>query len=144
MRAQIDEEFTRWVSGFSGLGILGFLCTLLLLGKVLHHGSQNRGGCFGILAIPPVFISGLLGIGMDILFYTYSRDLGFAMEFGMQQFRKNMLSFTFAAVMLGLCCRRKTVTITIAGTMDMMLHEGMPMLIYSQILSWGQTTVNTR
>ena len=56
-----------------------------------------------------------------------------------------MLSFAFAAVMLGLCCRHRNKSahhnVSLAASLEMMLHEGMPMLIYSQVLSWGQTCV---
>ena len=81
MRAADMEDAIRWISSFAGIGIIGFLCTPLLLGKMIHAAAQGRGGCCGLLAIPPVFVSGLLGTGCDVLFYTYSPQLGFAMEY---------------------------------------------------------------
>ena len=83
----------------------------------------------------------MIGTLADIAFYSFSKPLGYAMEYGLQQFRKNMVTFTFTAIMLGLCCRRRGVNISLYASLEMVLHEGLPMLIYSQILTWGQTTI---
>jgi len=45
-----------------GTAILGFISTLLIGGKFLHHVLQRRGLIFGIFIVPPALLSGLLGL----------------------------------------------------------------------------------
>lgn len=52
------EEFAR---GYGGTAILGFICSLLIGGKTLHHMFQRRGLIFGYLVVPPAMLSGVLG-----------------------------------------------------------------------------------
>jgi hypothetical protein len=45
-----------------GTAILGFISTLLIGGKFVHHVFQRRGLIFGIFIVPPALLSGLLGL----------------------------------------------------------------------------------
>ena len=61
---------------------------------------------------------------------------------GLEIMKTNLLNFVFAALMLGLCCTRSSSKhTTLRGILTSVLHEGMPMVIYSQILKWGQTSL---
>jgi hypothetical protein len=59
----------NWTKKYSGTAILGFLCTLLILGKFFHHIFQLRGLVFGLFIIPPALISGFIGIYIFIQLY---------------------------------------------------------------------------
>lgn len=64
-------------------------------------------------------------------------DLGM----GLEGIKANMINFVFAAMILGLSCSRTNSQHTsLRGVVTSLLHEGMPMVIYSQILIWGQST----
>lgn len=48
-------------------------------------------------------------------------------------------------MIIGITCSRKNSqhNSSLRGMMTSILHEGMPMIFYSQILTWGQSTCNT-
>lgn len=52
----------EWAQNYGGTAILGFICTLLIGGKFVHHIFQRRGLVCGALIIPPAMMSGVLGI----------------------------------------------------------------------------------
>jgi hypothetical protein len=64
---------------------------------------------------------------------------------GLSLVHKNLLNFVFAALMLGISCKNSSSSIHksggIVGILASVFHEGMPMLIFSQILGWGQSAV---
>lgn len=63
------------------------------------------------------------------------------LEQGLEGVKSNLINFVFAALILGLTCSRTTSQHTsFRGVITSLLHEGMPMVIYSQILIWGQST----
>ena len=63
------------------------------------------------------------------------------LEDGLDGVKSNLINFVFAALTLGLTCSRTTSQHTsFRGVVTSLLHEGMPMVIYSQILIWGQST----
>ena len=65
---------------------------------------------------------------------------------GLSLVHKNLLNFVFAALMLGISCKNSSSSIhkpggNIVGILASVFHEGMPMLIFSQILGWGQSAI---
>jgi biotin transporter BioY len=60
--AEDHEALETWAQKFGGTALLGFICTLLICGKFLHHAFQQRGLVFGYFIVPPALISGLLGL----------------------------------------------------------------------------------
>jgi hypothetical protein len=59
---------------------------------------------------------------------------------GLECVKGNLINFVFASLILGLTCSRSTSHhTTLRGVATSLLHEGMPMIIYSQILMWGQS-----
>ena len=111
------------------------LCSLLLLGKLIVYFAQRS-------YIPPSVIGGFIGlicltiVGMiDVQFNT---DI----KLGLELMKKNLVNFVFAALILGLSCSRASSRHwTTRGIITSILHEGMPMVIYNQILTWGQSTI---
>ena len=54
--------------------------------------------------------------------------------------KTNLINFVFASFILGLTCGRKSSQHNgWRGMATSLLHEGLPMVIYSQILTWGQS-----
>ena len=51
----------EWAKNYGGTAILGFICTLLIAGKFLHHMFQRRGLVCGALIIPPAMMGGVFG-----------------------------------------------------------------------------------
>jgi hypothetical protein len=144
MEAESAEhaDLEAWARKFGGTAILGFISTLLLSGKFIHHIFQRRGLIFGVLVIPPVLISGLIGLvwftGMEFLDPIMTAD----MRLGLEAMKGNLISFVFAALILGITCGRANSqhNASFRGIITSLFHEGMPMVIYSQLLNWGQTT----
>mmetsp|Transcript_37893 Transcript_37893/g.38579 ORF Transcript_37893/g.38579 Transcript_37893/m.38579 type:complete len:787 (-) Transcript_37893:26-2386(-) len=136
------DRIEEWAKKYAGLALMGFLCTLLIVGKFVHYIFLNRGLICGIFVIPPALISGIIGLIwfaiMDKIDPVMTDDLAA----GLEMMKSNLLNFVFASLMLGLCCSRSSSKhITMRGVLTSVLHEGMPMVIYSQILTWGQTSL---
>lgn len=131
-----------WARKFGGTAILGFISTLLLAGKFLHHISQRRGLVCGLVVVPPALLSGLVGLlwfsGMEYLDPIMTTD----MRLGLEALKGNLINFVFAALILGITCGRANSqhNSSLRGIVTSLFHEGMPMVIYSQLLTWGQTT----
>ena len=135
-------ELEEWAKLFGGTAILGFISTLLIAGKFVHHISQRRGLMFGWLIAPPVIVGGLLGLVwfsvMEVIDPLMTKDL----REGLEAITNNLVNFVFAALILGLTCSRSNSqhSNSVRGVVTSLIHEGMPMIIYSQILQWGQST----
>lgn len=61
------------------------------------------------------------------------------MRSGLEAIKGNLINFVFAALILGLTCARGNSqhNSSFRGMATSIFHEGMPMIIYSQILLWG-------
>ena len=86
-------------------------------------------------------IAGIFGLiwfaVFDIIDPTITEDL----VVGLEDVKTNLINFVFAALILGLTCARKSSQhTTLRGVITSVLHEGLPMIIYSQIVIWGQST----
>lgn len=143
MNSVEHKHLEDWALKLGGTAILGFICTLLVAGKFLHHVFQHRGLVCGIMIVPPAMLSGLLGLLwfslMDTIDPVFCKDLGD----GLSGVRTNLINFVFAALILGLTSSSSSSQhhSSLRGMVTSLLHEGMPMVIYSQILIWGHSTV---
>ena len=54
MNLSDHDALENWANKYGGTAVFGFISTLLIAGKVLHHVFQFRGLIFGVLIIPPV------------------------------------------------------------------------------------------
>ena len=62
------------------------------------------------------------------------------MEKGLILTKENLINFVFASLILGLFCTRKNSQHnSIRALVTSLLHEGLPMIIYSEIVVWGQS-----
>ena len=141
---QIEHHHLEaWATQLGGTAVLGFICTLLITGKFLHHVFQFRGLVFGCAIVPPAMLSGLLGLLwfsiMSFIDPVFTNDLGD----GLEGVRVNLINFVFAALILGLTSTSSSSQhlASLRGIITSLLHEGMPMVIYSQILIWGHSTI---
>lgn len=139
---QSIDELEVYAKRFGGTAIIGFICTLLIAGKFTHHMFQRRGLVFGSLIIPPAIISGLLGLLFFIILGYFDEKLALDLTEGLEVVKVNLVNFVFGALILGLSCSRTSSQhhTNLRGIITSVLHEGMPMVIYSQILIWGQST----
>lgn len=145
MKETAHEHLEEWVMKFSGTALIGYLCSLLVCGKGLHHILQRRGLVFGVFIIPSCILSGLVGFICVYFLYQFDEKLTVDLVHGLSLVHKNLLNFVFAALMLGISCRNyqssQLKQAGLSGILASVFHEGMPMLIYSQILGWGQSAV---
>ncbi len=136
------ETVEEWAKMFGGTAILGFISTLLISGKFVHHIFNRRGLVFGIFIIPPAIISGLLGLVFFSFFEFFDAEMTSDLRTGLSAVKGNLINFVFASLILGLTCSRSNSqhNSSLRGILTSVLHESMPMIIYSQILMWGQST----
>ena len=138
---EIDHKHLEaWAVKFGGTAVIGYLCTLLIIGKGLHFFLQKRGLFLGYLIFPPVLLSGILGLGIFAIIAAVDEDMSVKFSGGLDILKTNLVNFVFGALALGLTCSRSSSQhSTLRGIVTSLFHEGMPMIIYSQVLIWGQT-----
>ena len=140
MKQSDHAEVESYAVKFGGTAVLGYLCTFLIVGKSLHFFLQRRGLLFGYLVFPPVLISGILGLCVFAIIHYADVALSESFATGLEGIKINLINFVFAALALGLTCSRSSSKHSnIRAIVTSLFHEGMPMIIYSQILMWGQT-----
>jgi hypothetical protein len=62
------------------------------------------------------------------------------LENGLNALRTNLTSFVFSALIFGLACSRtKSQHVGMRAMVTSIFHEGFPMMLYSEILIWGQS-----
>jgi Na+/glutamate symporter len=142
MTPEDHDRLEDWAKKYAILGLCGFLSVLLLLGKGLHYLSLYRGVVCRVATIPPSILSGIVGLfWMGIMKYvdaTLINDL----DIGLESFKLTMVNFMFASLTLGLFCSRSSSKHSNFKAIFLsILHEGIPMVIYSQILIWGQSSI---
>ncbi|RYG69369.1 hypothetical protein EON64_02875 [archaeon] len=135
------EDVEAWARSFGGTALLGLISALLLVGKLTHYVCQRRGLLCGLLVVPPVLISGVLGLLLLVTLDHVDPIMAEDVRVGLESLRRNLVSFVFAAFALGLMSTKSHSlhTSSLRGLVVSILHEGMPMMIYSQVLLWGQT-----
>lgn len=133
-------ELDTWILRFGGTAVVGYLCTLLIIGKYIHYLMQKRGLFLGFLVVPPALLSGIIGFIIFSIIRHTDDILSFNFSEGLDVIKLNLVNFVFAALSLGLSCSRSSSKHSnFRGMVASLFHEGMPMIIYSQILMWGQT-----
>jgi hypothetical protein len=130
-----------WVTRYGSTAIMGLICLLLLAGKILHTHIVSRYVTISTVYLPPALMGGLLGLLCYLIISMFDEALAMDIRVGMDSVRINLVNYVFAALMLGLTCTQanSSHTHTWRGVFTSVLHEGMPMMIYSQILIWGQS-----
>lgn len=73
---------------------------------------------------------------------SIDKTLTYDLNIGLNSLKITMVNFMFASLTLGLFCTRTTSQHSnLRAIFQSILHEGIPMVIYSQILIWGQSCV---
>lgn len=140
MKEVDHKHLEAWAVRYGGTAVIGYLCTLLIIGKGLHYFSQKRGLFLGHFVFPPVLLSGILGLSIFAIMAGIDEDMSVQFSGGLDVLKTNLVNFVFGALALGLTCSRSSSQhSTLRGIVTSLFHEGMPMIIYSQVLIWGQT-----
>ena len=138
-------QLEKWAVDLGITAIVGFVCTLLLLGKVLHHACtahRKNGRFLGILVMPPAVLSGILGLACLLAVSAMDPVLAVDLDDGLEAVVRNLSTFVFSALILGLQSSDSSqATLSLRGVVVSCMHEGMPMMVYSQLLIWGQSTI---
>jgi hypothetical protein len=141
----IESEHLRleaWAKSYGVLGLLGFLSTLLVAGKLLHHLLLYRGYVMKYFIVPPSLLSGLIGLMWLAMMKAVDPAMTKDLLDGLDSLKLNLINFALAALTLGLfCTRSSTQHSSLRKIFHSTMHEGAPMIVYSQILIWGQSSV---
>eukprot|EP00605_Chrysophyceae_sp_TOSAG23-4_P000184 GSChrysophyteH1.ASY1.ANO1.218.1 assembled CDS len=133
----------KWALELGVCALLGFICTLLIVGKVIHHIFQRSNKFLGILVMPPAVLSGTLGLISMLVINRFDSVLADDLNNGLETVVANLQNYIFSALILGLHSISETsqANLSLRGIMLSIMHEGMPMMVYSQILIWGQSAI---
>ena len=126
---------------YSPVVVLGFVCTLLIIGKVIHFKTVRNQLFLGFIALPPAVMSGVLGICSLAIIKSTDPVLAGDLQDGLERLVSNFHSFIFSSLILGLHSTADSAQAnqSLRGIMMSILHEGLPMIVYSQILVWGHS-----
>ena len=144
MHAIDHSELEAWASQLGATAVLGFVASILIIGKVLHHFFVKNGLLFGVLVVPPAFTSGLVGLAILAWAGTIDAVLADDLSKGLESLKVNLMNFVFSALILGLhtSSGSSQVNLTFRGIIMYLLHEGLLMVVYSQILIWGYSVLS--
>jgi hypothetical protein len=136
------NRLEEWAKTYAVLGLLGFLSTLLICGKLVHHLLLYRGFVCRVAVVPPAVVSGIVGLIWIFILDMCDELITADLTSGLSSLKITLVNFVFASFALGLFCSRSySQHSNLRAIFMSILHEGMPMVIYSQILIWGQSCV---
>ena len=136
------NRLEEWAKTYAVLGLLGFLSTLLIGGKLVHHILLYRGFVCRVAVLPPSVVSGIIGLIWIFVLDMCDQLITADLTAGLASLKITLVNFVFAGLSLGLFCSRSySQHSSLRAIIMSILHEGMPMVIYSQILIWGQSCV---
>ncbi|CAM9639512.1 unnamed protein product, partial [Choristocarpus tenellus] len=135
----VSESLYEWAMHYRGVALLGGLALLLSTGKFISY-YWDRIPLLRRTVIPPAAIAGLLGCAIYRVFSGLLEASGVKslVDEGLSEVVVNLINFTFVAFMLGFASMGTYVPRT-RVVLHTIWHEAMPMLIYSQVLIWGQS-----
>ncbi|CAM9766136.1 unnamed protein product, partial [Ectocarpus fasciculatus] len=138
--ADDDETLGAWALRYRGVATFGALAVLLGTGKFVGF-HWHRLAFLRRFVVPPAVISGLLGCVVYRLFKgVMSPGVKSSLDESLSEVVVLMINFTFSALTLGFASAGTYVPRTRA-VLASIWHEALPMLIYSQVLIWGQSCV---
>jgi hypothetical protein len=142
MDSKEHDRLESWTKNYAVLALMGYLSFLLILGKLFHHFLLFRGFFCRVAVVPPAILSGLFGLLWLSFMQSIDPIITSDLVQGLTSLNANLVNFVFASLALGLFCTRKSSQhLNVKGIVTSIVHEGMPMVIYSQILSWGQSSI---
>eukprot|EP00903_Cladosiphon_okamuranus_P021043 g19335.t1 len=135
-----DETLGAWALRYRGVATFGALALLLGTGKFMGF-HWNRLAFLRRAVVPPSVISGLLGCVVYRMFKgLLSPGVKYSLDESLSEVVVLMINFTFSALTLGFASAGTYVPRTRA-VLASIWHEALPMLVYSQVLIWGQSCV---
>ncbi|CAM9932955.1 unnamed protein product [Pylaiella littoralis] len=135
-----DETLGAWALRYRGVATFGALALLLGIGKFVGF-HWYRLVVLRRAVVPPAVISGLLGCVVYRLFKgVMSPGVKSSLDESLSEVVVLMINFTFSALTLGFASAGTYVPRTRA-VLASIWHEALPMLVYSQVLIWGQSCV---
>ncbi|CAM9963997.1 unnamed protein product, partial [Ectocarpus sp. 4 AP-2014] len=138
--ADDDETLGAWALRYRGVATFGALAVLLGTGKFVGF-HWHRLAFLRRFVVPPAVISGLLGCVVYRLFKgVMSPGVKSSLDESLSEVVVLMINFTFSALTLGFASAGTYVPRTRA-VLASIWHEALPMLVYSQVLIWGQSCV---
>jgi len=92
--------------------------------------------------VPPALVSGLIGLLWLAVMKAVDPAMTKDLLDGLDSLKLNLINFALAALTLGLFCTRSSSQhSSLRKIFHSTMHEGAPMIVYSQILIWGQSSV---
>jgi hypothetical protein len=138
------EKLEDWARKYGFLACSGFLFSLLCAGKLSHRcfSSSDTQFLCGYIVCPAAVLGGFYGMLCLYMLFIFDTEGGRSLQAAMQMVQVNLPGFTFASLILGLVCARTSSQHQgFKATLLAIFHEGMPMTIAHQVLTWGQTAV---
>ncbi|CAM9627632.1 unnamed protein product, partial [Phaeothamnion confervicola] len=130
------ENIGEWAEHYTGIAVVGWLSLLLGVGKVLANFLSGSGV---LAAVPPAALAGLLGcLAYHCVPKVFGEPVQRSMGAGFSELVVNMINFTFTALVLGFASSWRAVPHPRALVASIW-HEAAPLLVYSQMLIWGQS-----
>lgn len=134
-----NEEVEAWAFKLGPTVVLSFIFLCMVVGKAMHS-ALTRSRWTGGLVVPPSLLSGLFGLCLFGIAHYLETNMASSLQGSLKKLQDTLISFCFVALILGLYSSGTRLR-NVRQVINTILAEGMPMLIYSQILVWGQTAL---
>lgn len=135
-----DETLGAWALRYRGVATFGALALLVGVGKFVGF-HWHKVAFLRRAVVPPSVISGVLGCVVYRMFKgVMAPGVKSSLDESLSEVVVLMINFTFAALTLGFASAGTYVPRTRAVVASIW-HEALPMLVYSQVLIWGQSCV---
>jgi len=133
------DDLKAWAMKYRAIAVIGYLSFLLAIGKItMNHWSRSP--TLRRVVVPPAVVGGLLGFLCYNLLES-EPELQAGLHGGVEELIVNLICFVFTALILGFSSAN-TFVMSLRGIIMSIWHEGIPMLLYSQVILWGQTVVS--
>ena len=83
----------KWALELGVCALLGFICTLLIVGKVIHHIFQRSNKFLGILVMPPAVLSGTVGLISMLVINSFDSVLADDLNNGLETVVANLQNY---------------------------------------------------
>ncbi|CAM9608352.1 unnamed protein product, partial [Heterosigma akashiwo] len=134
-----SDDLLSWALKYRAIAVIGYLSLLLAFGKFTVE-WWSRSPTLKRIVVPPAVFGGLLGLTCYWMLDS-EPDLQNGLHGGLEEIIVNLICFVFTALILGFSSSGNYM-MSPRGIVQSIWHEGIPMLLYSQVVLWGQTCVS--
>lgn len=135
-----SSDIEAWALDFGPTVVISFILAILVSGRVIHHFIFVNSSVCGTLMVPPSIISGAIGLVFMGVLSSIDELLASSLLDGLGAVKSTMVNFTFTALIFGLYSRNNQSKV---WNVSMLIHtiftEGFPMLLYLNVITWGQS-----